>query len=58
MELITAVLPRVRKLIPLGHGWFTAWVIGSVIGLELYGRATARADYFDIVAAMALIGIA
>ncbi len=53
MRLLAATLPRVRRLVPSGHGLVTLTFVGLLIGLELLGRQ-AGSDVHDALAALAL----
>lgn len=57
MKALTAVLPDLRQLIPHGHGWFTLWIVSVLVGLELFGRTGATADYFDVLAVLILFSV-
>src|SRR6187401_60533 len=58
MKAIVAVLPDLRRIVPHGHGWFTLWIAAVLIGLELFGRAAATADYHDVLAAVVFFSAA
>jgi hypothetical protein len=58
MKAIVAVLPDLRRIVPHGHGWFTLWIAAVLIGLELFGRAAATADYHDVLAAIVFLSAA
>ncbi|MFO0937944.1 MAG: hypothetical protein U0798_15690 [Gemmataceae bacterium] len=57
MKALTAVLPDLRQLVPRGQRWFTFWISAVLVGLELFGRSGASADYHDVLAVVVLISV-
>ncbi|OWK39727.1 hypothetical protein [Fimbriiglobus ruber] len=53
MRLLASALPRVRRLIPTGHGILTFTFVLLLVGLELVGRVAAS-DLHDGLAALVL----